>query len=204
MHAILWIAAAALLALAGCSKPQPAATTPTTPDSAETSGSPAEGDPAAPGEAPALAPPPFTAEQIRDATKVGRTYRFAMRQGEQTATVTMRFTAVSAERATIERSVTDASGNALDQGTDEATWADLVDHASYPADATEITETTVEVPAGKFDALLYTVTADQDGKAFVSRMYFAKSLPGAPVKAEITVGDQSMLSMELLEHTPGQ
>jgi hypothetical protein len=205
MHATLWIAAAALIALAGCgSKPQPAATTPMAPDPAGTSGSPAEGDPAASGEAPALAPPPFTAEQIREATKVGRTYRFAMRQGEQTATVTMRFTAVTPEHATIERSVVDAGGKALDQGTDDTSWGDLVDHASYPADQTEITETTVEVPAGKFDAVLYTVTAEQEGKAFVSRMYFAKSLPGAPVKAEITLDGQSLLSMELLEHTPGQ
>ena len=205
MHAILTIAAAALIALAGCgskSQPQPATTTPMTPP--ETSGNPAEGEAAASEEAVELAKPPFTAEQIRDATKVGRTYRFAMRQGEQTATVTMRFTAVSPERATIERSVVDASGNALDQGSDEASWGDLVDHASYPADQTEITETTVEVPAGKFDAVLYTITAEQEGKAFVSRMYFAKSLPGAPVKAEITLGDQSLLSMELLEHTPGQ
>jgi hypothetical protein len=203
MHATLKLAAAALIALAGCgSKPQPAATTPMAPDSADTAGDGAA--PAPGGEAPALATPPFTAEQIRDATQVGRTYRFAMRQGEQTLTVTMRFTAVTPEGATIERSVVDASGNALDQGTDDATWSDLVDHASYPADQTEITETTVEVPAGKFDAMLYTVTAEQDGKAFVSRMYFAKSLPGAPVKAEITLGDQSMLAMELLEHTPGQ
>lgn len=198
MHATLWIVAAALIALAGCGpKPQPAATTPTPP--AEDGSAAAE-----PAEAPALATPPFTAEQIRDATKAGRTYRFAMRQGEQTLTVTMTFTAVSPERATIERSVVDASGNTLDQGTEETAWEDLVDHASYPADQTQITETTVEVPAGKFDAMLYTITADQDGKAFVSRMYFAKSLPGAPVKAEVTLGDQQMLSMELVEHTPGQ
>jgi hypothetical protein len=207
MHAMFRIAVAALIALAGCgSKPQPASTTPMTPPdtSGDTSGNPAEGDPATSEETVELAPPPFTAEQIRDATKVGRTYRFAMRQGEQTATVTMRFTAVSPERATIERTVVDAGGQTVDQGTDEASWGDLVDHASYPASQTEITQTTVEVPAGKFDAVLYTITAEQEGKAFVSRMYFAKSLPGAPVKAEITLGDQSLLSMEMLEHTPGQ
>lgn len=200
MHATLKIAAAALIALAGCgAKPQPAATTPMAEN-------PAGSEPAAatPEEAPALATPPFTAEQIRGATKVGRTYRFAMRQGEQALTVTMRFTAVTAEGTTIERSVVDAGGKTLDQGQEEATWSELVDHASYPVDATVITETTVEVPAGKFDAVLYTITAEQDGKAMVSRMYFAKSLPGAPVKAEITLGDQAMLSMELLEHTPGQ
>jgi hypothetical protein len=119
--------------------------------------------------------------------------------------VTMRFSAVSATGATIERSVVDASGNTVDQGKDEATWEQLVQHASYPADATVITETTVEVPAGKFDALLYTITAEQEGGgSVVSRMYFAKSLPGAPVKAEVVIGDQPMFTMELVEHVPGQ
>lgn len=202
MHATLWIAAAALITLAGCSKPQPAATTPMAPQ--DTSGNPAEGDPEAAGDEVELAPRPFTAEQIRDATKTGRTYRFAMREGEQTLTATIRFTAVTPEGATIERSVVDAAGNTLNQGTDEATWSELVEHASYPAGQTEITETTVEVPAGKFDAVLYTVTAEQEGKAFSSRAYFAKTLPGAPVKVEITLDGKSMLSMELLEHVPGQ
>jgi hypothetical protein len=200
MHATRWIAAAALIALAGCGpKPPPAA--PVTENLPEAA---ADGDAAQPEGAPKLATPPFTAEQIRDATKVGRTYRFVMHQGEQDLNVTVRFTAVTPEGSTIERSVVDAGGNTLDQGTEQTTWEQLMDHAAFPADATVITETTVEVPAGKFDVLLYTITSEQDGNPVVSRMYFARSLPGAPIKAEVTVGDQPMFSMELVEHVPGQ
>jgi predicted small lipoprotein YifL len=200
MHVTRWIAAAALIALAGCGpKPPPAA--PVAENLPEdTTGSEA----AQPEGAPRLATPPFTAEQIRDATKVGRTYRFVMHQGEQDLNVTVRFSAVTPEGATIERNVVDASGNTLDQGTEETTWEQLMDHAAFPADATEIAETTVEVPAGKFDVLLYTIKTEQEGKAVVSRMYFARSLPGAPIKAEVTIGDQPMFSMELVEHVPGQ
>ena len=202
MHARLWSAAAVLIALAGCGSKSPSADAPaveTTPVM------PGDGEPQADGadEAPALATPPFTLDQIRAATRPGRTYRFAMHQGEQKLNVTMRFTEVTDQGATIERSVVDADGNTLDQGTEETTWEQLVDHASYPADATVITETKVQVPAGEFDVLLYTITTEQDGNPVVSRMYFAASLPGAPIKAELTIGDQPMFTMELIEHIPG-
>lgn len=200
MHATRWIAAAALIALAGCG-PKPPPDAPVTENLPEATD---DGAAAQPEATPELATPPFTAEQIRDATKVGRTYRFVMHQGEQDLNVTVRFTEVTPEGATIERSVVDAGGNTLDQGKEQTTWAQLVDHAAFPANATEITETAVEVPAGKFDALLYTITTEQEGNRVVSHMYFAKSLPGAPVKAAVTVGDQPMFSMELVEHVPGQ
>lgn len=200
MHARICIAAAALIALAGCGSKPPPASAPA-PEQPGATGDPAQ---APAGDEVVLAQPPFTAEQIRAATKEGRTYRFAMQQGEQTLTVTMRFSEVTDAGATIERSVVDAAGNTVDQGKEQATWDVLVDHASYPADATEITETSIEVPAGRFDVMLYTIKTEQEGNPVVSRMYFARELPGAPVKAEITVGDQPMFSMELVEHVPGQ
>lgn len=191
---------AALLALAACGGHAPAAQSPQPTQTAEPAGAPAPASEAA----GALAEAPYTAEQIRDATPAGRTYRFAMRQGDQEAQVTVRFTKVTPDQATIERTVVDASGKTLEQASEESTWQQIVGHAAYPADATEITDATVEVPAGTFDAMLYTVSGEQDGKPVISRVYFAKSLPGAPVKTEITVGDQVVFSMILIEHVAGQ
>jgi hypothetical protein len=45
----------------------------------------------------------------------------------------------------------------------------------------EITEETVEVPAGKFECWLYTVQK-REGDPAVVRLYFAKKLPGHLVK----------------------
>jgi len=200
MHVRSWMTAA-LLALAACGGHAPAAQSPQ-PTEAQ---APGAGAPAPAGEAAgALAQAPFTAEQIRDATPVGRTYRFALRQGEQEVQVTVRFTKVAPDQASMERTIVDASGKVLEQATEDTSWQQIVGHAAYPADATEITDATVEVPAGTFDAMLYTVSGEQDGKPVVSRMYFAKSLPGAPVKTEITVGDQVVFSMVLIEHVAGQ
>lgn len=199
MHARSWMTAA-LLALAACGGGQ--AAQPQSPQPTEAA-QPAPG--ADPGEAAgALAPAPFTAEQIRDATQVGRTYRFDLFRGTQQLKVTLRFTEVTPEQATTEETVVDAAGKTLGTERDEATWQEIVGHASYPADSTEITDATVEVPAGTFDAMLYTVTGEQNGKPVVSRMYFAKSLPGAPVKTEVKVGDEVVFSLILTEHVPGQ
>jgi predicted small lipoprotein YifL len=203
MHSILWLAAVALIALAGCGSHAPAGTPPAPAAHPAQPTQPA-GPPQGADAPVEMATPPFTAAQIRDATQVGRTYRFAMRQGEQTITITMRFTAVTPEHATLERTIVDAQGKTVEQASEDSTWEQLVGHASYPADATTITETKVEVPAGSFDATLYTVVGEQEGKPFVSKMYFARSLPGAPVKTEITIDGKPMLSMELLEHVPGQ
>lgn len=198
MHARSWMTAA-LIALAACGGPPQAPQSPQ-----PTQAPPPDQAPAPAGEAAgALAEAPFTAEQIRDATPLGRAYRFAMRQGEQEVQVTVRFTKVTPDQATIERTIVDAGGKILEQASEESSWQQIVGHAAYPADATEITEATVEVPAGTFDAMLYTVSGEQDGQPVVSRMYFAKALPGAPVKTEITVGDQVVFSMELIEHVAG-
>lgn len=201
MHVRSWMTAV-LFALAACGGSPQAAQSPQPTEAAQ----PAPGEAPAPaGEAMgALARSPFTAEQIRDATPVGRAYRFAMRQGEQEAQVTVRFVEVTPDQATIERTIVAASGKVLEQASETSTWQQIVGHAAYPADSTEITDATVEVPAGTFDAMLYTVTGEQDGKPVVSRMYFAKALPGAPVKTEITVGEQVIFSMVLVEHVAGQ
>lgn len=217
MRAPYLIAAAALSALAACGgAPAPAA--PQTPRPAQAPEAPApaaaqpapEAAPAADGSAGdgepavALADPPFTAEQIRDATKVDRTYRFLLHQGGQKIDVTMRFTQVTPDFATIERTVVDAEGKVLEQASEDSTWQQLVGHAAYPAAATQISDTTVEVPAGSFDAVLYTVTGEQQGTPVVSRVYFAKALPGAPVKTEIEAGGQVVFTMELVEHLTGE
>jgi hypothetical protein len=198
MHIRSWMTAA-LIALAACGGSPQAAQSPQPTEASQAA--PGAGAPAPAGEA---AGAPFTAEQIRDATLVGRTYRFALRQGEQDVQVTVRFTKVTPDQASMERTIVDAAGKILEQATEDTTWQQIVGHAAYPADATEITDATVEVPAGTFDAMLYTVSGEQEGKPVVSRMYFAKALPGAPVKTEIMVGDQVVFSMVLVEHVAGQ
>ncbi|ACY18178.1 hypothetical protein [Haliangium ochraceum] len=196
LAALALCAACALAACGGSTPPaesQPEAPMPEDPE-AEAPEQPEE---------PELAPHPFTAAQIQAASAPGRTYRFRVRQGADEIFIRMVFTATTETAATIETTVTDAQGQIIEQNTEESSWDELVAHASYPADITEISETTIEVEAGSFDVVLYTVTTEQEGKPVTARMYFAKDMPGAPVKREVTVEGEAVFDMELLEHVAG-
>lgn len=168
------------------------------------SSKPAEAPPPA-SEAPAvpaaeeIAPPPFTAEQIRDATKPGRTYVFLMETPNQLPVKRqISFLTVTNEGCTTENVLLDMENRPL--GAPEkadATWDELVGHARYPKNSTVISEGEIDVPAGKFEAVIYTVT-DKDGQ--VSTVHFAKSLPGAPVKFQLSKDGVVLMTMTLLEH----
>lgn len=152
-----------------------------------------------------LAPAPFTAEQIRAATAVGRTYRFEVNLGGEIQEVEMRFVEVSDASCTIEQTYFDASGKPKSEPTrSEQTWQDLVGHAAYPKAGTRITERRVETPAGSWDALVYEVRETKQGKEWLTVAYFARDLPGAPVRHEVSVGGQPLSVMILKKHTPGE
>ncbi|MCK6550514.1 hypothetical protein L6R52_32050 [Myxococcota bacterium] len=151
-----------------------------------------------------LAPIPFSAEQIRDATRVGRTYVWAVEMGGKPAGQRkVRFTAVDEAGATMESSNLDPAGNVVGPvKTSTSTWAQLRRHASYPKDAV-ISDVVVEVPAGRFDCVLYSFTVEQEGKKVGNRVYFPKDFPGAPVKVEMTSDGAPSMMMTLLEHSTG-
>lgn len=144
-----------------------------------------------------IAKPPFTAEQIRDATQAGRTYIYEVESQGHTITRRMLFREVTESSAKIESVTYGDDGTPVDDpATSEDTWDDLVGHASYPFEQTKVTQARCRVPAGKFDCMVYTVT---DG-AEVTVAKFAKSLPGAPVSLVIKNGDQTVMKMTLLDH----
>ena len=162
-------------------------------------------DPALDDDGIELAAPPYTAEQIRDATRMGRTYTFLMQELDKPDTyMRLAFIEVSDDGATIERTILGADGKA-EQGTMrvESTWDELVAHASYPAASTDITEETVDTPAGSFECFVYSVTVDSaDGKLW-THVYFAKSMPGAPVLLIVEIDGRWSSTMTLTDFTPG-
>jgi len=182
-----------LAALAGCGGAPPAPP-PSRPPSPSASAS------AAPIEE--LAPAPFTAEQVRGATRNERRYTFRVEQeGQPTALVHLTFYHVDAEGARVSEGGTREDGTGYGVSPGRVTWAKLQLHGFFPKAATTITEETILVPAGKFACLVYTV---KKGDGTVSRYYFAKDLPGAPVLTTIEKDGKRRKSSTLIEHTPGQ
>lgn len=153
----------------------------------------------------AIAPPPFTAAQIRDATRVGRTYRFRVESaGEPLVVLQLRFTAVDETGSTRTREAFDEQGNALKPAeTIHETWAELQAHASWPAESTTRDEAEIDVPAGHFRGPHYVSTETKEGATTITRAWFAGSLPGAPVRLEMESGGQIVMRMTLLSHEPG-
>lgn len=204
---------ASLLA-GGCATPATAEVhvtpPPAVPTVTEAPAAPAPAPVAAPApapepEPPAHAPVPFSADAIRAATKPGRTYVFLVEEGDgPQKREKLEFVKVDEESTTMRLSEQDLFGRPRGEPKERVvSWDELVGHATYPADATTITEEKVTVRAGTYDAKLYTVDKTRDGERQVHRVWFAKQLPGPPIKQVVTVGGEPFRSLELFEHRPG-
>jgi hypothetical protein len=149
----------------------------------------------------AIAPRPFTPEQLRDGMPVGETFRYRKEvQGE--AAIEERWVVVAADEVgcTLETRSTDPATGEPVEGQGTSTWAELVDHAAFPAAATTRVEGTVTVPAGTFEAITYTV---QEPDGTVSVYDFAKAHPGPPIRLVSTREGVVTRSMILLERGSG-
>ena len=150
---------------------------------------------------PDQAPTPFTADEIRDACPSGRVGVLRVTEADGTTSHrAYRFLEAGPEGVRFGGSPSDPQGEPLGPLRDRVcTWLELQGHASYPAAATRIEEDEVDVPAGLLDCLRYTV---EDGGE-VSTMWFARSIPGPPVKVVETVDGRVTQTTELVLHLPG-
>jgi hypothetical protein len=126
-------------------------------------------------------PTPFTAAEIRAASRAGRTVRQVIEvDGEPPVTRVQQFIDVDDEGAT--RLVYDVRGDQRrrDAKRSRSSWLDLQRHASMPIDTTTIDDVLLDTPMGRLDCLRYTTI---DGDA-VETFWFARSMPGMPVKTE--------------------
>jgi hypothetical protein len=146
--------------------------------------------------------PPYPADQIRDATQVGRRYVFRFEAaGQPTQVHTIEFVEVSERGCTMRRTVADAQGRSQGEPIEShATWLELEGHAHYPAADTTVEEAELEVPAGVFSCLLYVVEETQGGIESESRYYFARDLPGPPVKVVVSSADEVVFTMTLIDY----
>jgi hypothetical protein len=144
-------------------------------------------------------PTPFTADEIRDACRPGRQLRLRIEQsGEEPMIRVSRYLEGDGQTAVQESWNESPSGEPLSEPTESReSWLELQDHASFPRASTEVAEETLEIPAGRFDCLRYTQTVE-DG---LRRFWFARALPGQPIRWEISAGGQVVLSVTCQENT---
>jgi hypothetical protein len=145
------------------------------------------------------APTPFTADEIRDGCPAGRTVRVLVEPAGGDASVRVtRFVSVDSDGATEEFTRLTKDGQPIDgPETDRATWAELQGHASFPSDQTTIEPEVLQGALGRLDCLRYTVVDRSNVRTF----WFARSLPGMPVKVVVAEAGQTTMTVTMIANT---
>ncbi|MBX3262972.1 MAG: hypothetical protein KIS78_22025 [Labilithrix sp.] len=138
-------------------------------------------------------PAPFTAEQIRDATKNGRTYRYKVEVPNKP----------TREYSITFRKVDDGGAEIFAGGATSKRlgWLAIQQNAEFPKDRVTTHEEKLKTPAGKFECVVYEVEGDE-GEVWT--YYFAKKLPGAPVFFYVERDGKRLRTTTLVEHVPGR
>ncbi len=128
---------------------------------------------------PDLAPTPFTADEIREASPDGRVLLVRTQIDGMVTYHSDRFSAGDADGCDLTQVVTDAWGAPVDEPrTSRVTWRELQEHAAFPAAATTIEGERIATPLGELDCLRYEVRRDRGTATF----WFAIDHPGMPVR----------------------
>lgn len=138
-------------------------------------------------------PAPFTAEQIRAATKNGRSYRYKIEMPNKP----------TKEYMLTFRNVDDG-GAEIHSGGDASkrvSWTALQKQSEFSKEKTQTREEKLKTPAGKFECKVYEVSMDE-GEVWT--FYFAKQLPGAPVFFYSERNGKRLRTTTLVEHIPGK
>ena len=199
------LALAVLLASAGCGSSKPPAKAPDADAAFETAiaaekEQDAKKEPASVSRPSSSSPTkstvaaaPFSWQEIRAATKNGRTYRYRVEApGKPTKERVLTFTKVDDNGAEIF-----AGGDAPKR----MGWVALQKDAEFPKDKLTVREESVKLPGGKFDCVVYELKGDA-GETWT--YFFARSLPGAPVLFYTEQDGRRLKTTTLLQHIPGK
>ena len=114
-----------------------------------------------------------------------------------------RWTVVEADTdgVVIESVALDAEGNPDGEPSRQpATWTQLRDHASFPAEHAQRSTVTRETELGVLEGWLYEVR--DPGSGSVTEFFFASSMPGAPVEMRTTLNGEVVQLLEQIERGP--
>lgn len=149
--------------------------------------------------APGTLPTPFTADEIREGSTVGKTIRLLIEmEGQEPIVRVNRWIECDGNGATVEQTRFSSAGEQLGPPEiDRSTWLELQTHASFRADITTMGRERIETPLGLLDCIRYTVV---DGPA-VDTFWFWPSAPGMPVKYTSAESGRVTSSVTVIERT---
>ncbi|WP_309128837.1 hypothetical protein [Microbacterium sp.] len=129
---------------------------------------------------PGLLPTPFTAAEIRAASRGGKTIHLLVESPDGTSFERVnRFRDGDDDGATLEQWTTDAPAAVTSR---RVTWRELQKHAAFPADATRMSTEVLDLPLGRLECLRYDRQAAEGEPP--ATFWFALAHPGMPVRFE--------------------
>ena len=149
--------------------------------------------------------PPVSLDEFRSAFPAETTLLVRYTHDGETHEERWTWTRVDDVGCTIAGLTCDLDGNVVtDDGEATVTWAELMSHATFPADHTVRSDASIDVMAGHYDTWLYVVEETaEDGTPTTSRFHFARTQPGPPVLMTVEQGGTELLRMELVERHVG-
>ena len=140
-------------------------------------------------------PTPFTAAEIRAGSPLGRAVRQRVEEkGKPATTRVQQYVAVDEDSGTRLVFNLAADGARGDVRRSRSTWLELQGHASMPIAKTTIDEVTIETPMGPLECLRYTAVDGDEVETF----WFARAIPGMPVRTERRVGGEVVERVTML------
>jgi len=178
------LAVSAPLVSGGCGAPD------TAPASAPTS------TPAA-ASADDVAPYPYTVDQIRAGCH-GRVLEYEMAvAGGPPKRQRWEFSDVDRETVTVTTTHLDADGKAVGAPESKsAKWTELHEHARFPRARATLSEETLTLPFGTLECVRYVVRGTEGTKTY----WFAKTLPGPPVKMIVEKDGKTVMTMTMVQN----
>ncbi|MGO8995423.1 MAG: hypothetical protein ACLQVI_19095 [Polyangiaceae bacterium] len=139
------------------------------------------------------APYPFSVSEIRAGCPFGRVIEYRIEKaGSPPRVESWAFTPVDNDTVSIATTAFDLAGNPIGSPTHQtAKWTELHEHAHFPSAATTISNESLSTSAGTFDVMRYVVTQGDEVRTY----WFARTLPGPPVKVEVVKGGQTVSTM---------
>ncbi|HWL44040.1 MAG TPA: hypothetical protein VNQ73_13950 [Ilumatobacter sp.] len=145
-------------------------------------------------------PTPFTAEQIRDASRGRRVRTITEAPDTEPVEQVTEFAEWETDGATMRSCVLDTDGQPVGEPTESrASWEDLRRHALFPAADTLVAEEVIAHPLGELATLRYTLDAGDRQHVF----WFATAFPGMPVRYQTFVDGQLLSATTVVESLVG-
>jgi hypothetical protein len=152
-----------------------------------------------------FAPRMFDAAQLREAFPAGTELRFRFElEGKPTVFEHWTWVTSTSTIAVVESEHLDADGKRMaPPERSPATWQELADHGLFPADKTTIEDQELDSALGRRECRLYRVEAtDAQGEPVTRTFYFAKDLPGPPIRFETWKNGRRIFRAEMIERKP--